>query len=61
MPLNSHDAANRVANQLSEKLNSADSNRTCMVDDNHEEINYSLGKYYGGEERREVERPWSKR
>lgn len=60
MPSNSHDAVNRVAKQLSNKPNSAGSNATCMVEYDRDEANYSLGKSYGEEAKRDVKSPWKK-
>lgn len=60
MTMNSRDAVNRVANQLSDKPNYACSSITCTIDCEEQVANYSLGKSYGGEARRDVKCPWKR-
>ena len=63
MPKKSHEAVNRVANQLCDQDKSAGSNISCVVDEEPEpfEANYSLGKTYGGSAKREIKPPWRNR
>lgn len=57
LPTTIQEAANRIANQFSEKKKSAGSNLVCLARDY--EAMYSLGKTYGGDERRNTKTPWA--
>ena len=61
MPRTSQQAVNRVANQLSDKLNSAGSNSSACLGDYEDYVHYSLGKQYGGDAKRIYRKPWMNR
>lgn len=61
IPKTSLQTVNRVANQLDDKSNSSGSSPACAVsyDENGKSVSYSLGKKYGVETKRSIERPWT--
>lgn len=54
IPKTIQDTVNRFTNQLSDKSNTAGSNSSCFVKFNKGEVLISLGKSYGGDERRDI-------
>ena len=57
MPRTSQQAVNRVANQLCDQSRSAGSNSACFIDEKSS-ANYTLGRSYGGDAKRETKKPW---
>lgn len=65
IPRPTHQAVNRIANQLCDKEYSAGSTSPCILEETsnttQDEELYSLSKTYGGDAKRITKRPWIKK